>query len=149
MSDGKYIHFSVPFLWIRSCRCMHCTFVFTKLSNAGLFPDRRYRSGPLTGIPTISQIADAVITFYWHPSSYLWSQGNFNITKRRVWTCRVYSCLVMSNQRFLKIVCFRFPTNVPKKNRKYSFLKQNSLSNQNVLFQIQIFLDYIVMFCFC
>ncbi len=53
------------------------------------------------------------------------------------------------NQRFLKIVCFRFPTNVPKKNRIYSFLKQNSLSNQNVLFQILIFLDYIVMFCFC
>ncbi len=23
--------------------------------------------------------------------------------------------LVMSNQRFFKIVCFRFPTNVPKK----------------------------------
>ena len=44
--------------------------------------------------------------------------------------------LVMSNQRFLKIVCFRFPTNVPQKNRIYSFLKQNSLSNQNVLFQI-------------
>ncbi len=57
--------------------------------------------------------------------------------------------VVMSNQRFLKIVCFRFPTNVPKKNRIYSFFKQNLLSNQNVLFQIKIFLDYIVMFCFC
>ncbi len=44
--------------------------------------------------------------------------------------------IVMSNQRFLKIVCFRFPTNVPQKNRIYSFLKQNLLSNQNVLFQI-------------
>jgi hypothetical protein len=46
------------------------------------------------------------------------------------------SWVVMSNQRFLKIVCFRFPTNVPQKNRIYLFLKQNSLSNQNVLFQI-------------
>ncbi len=46
------------------------------------------------------------------------------------------SVLVMSNQRFLKIVSFRFPTNVPPKNRIYLFLKQNSLSNQNVLFQI-------------
>ncbi len=46
----------------------------------------------------------------------------------------------MSNQRFFKIVYFRFPTNVPKKNRIYPFLKQNSLSNQNVLFQISKFL---------
>jgi hypothetical protein len=45
-----------------------------------------------------------------------------------------WSWLVMSNQRFSKIVCFRFPTNVPPKNQIYSFLKQNSLSNQNVLF---------------
>ncbi len=37
--------------------------------------------------------------------------------------------LVMSKQRFLKIVCFHFPTNVPQKNRIYSFLKQNSFSN--------------------
>ncbi len=42
----------------------------------------------------------------------------------------------MSNQRFSKIVCFRFPTNVPKKIEYIRFLKQNSLSKQNVLFQI-------------
>ncbi len=41
--------------------------------------------------------------------------------------------IVMSNQRFLKISCFRFPNNIPQKNRIYSFLKQNSLSNQNIL----------------
>ncbi len=29
--------------------------------------------------------------------------------------------LDMSNQRFLKIVCFRFPTNVPKKNEYIRF----------------------------
>ncbi len=51
-------------------------------------------------------------------------------------TEEVASPVVMSNQRFLKIVCFRFPTNVPPKNRIYSFLRQNSLSNQNILFQI-------------
>ncbi len=49
------------------------------------------------------------------------------------------SKLVMSNQRFFKIVCFRFPTNAPKKNRIYSFLKQHSLSDQNVIFQISKF----------
>ncbi len=38
---------------------------------------------------------------------------------------------------FLKIVSFRFLL----KNRIYSFLKQNSLSNQNVLFQVSKFWD--------
>ena len=32
--------------------------------------------------------------------------------------------LVMSNQRFLKIVCFRFPTNVPKKSNIFVFEKK-------------------------
>ncbi len=44
--------------------------------------------------------------------------------------------VVMSNQRFWKIVCFRFPTNVPQKIEHIRFLKQNLLTIQNVLFQI-------------
>ncbi len=63
-------------------------------------------------------------------------QTNFSpCGKGKVYTVTA-SDLVMSNQRFLKIVCFRFPTNVPQKNRINLFLKQNSLSNQTVLFQI-------------
>ena len=40
-------------------------------------------------------------------------------TRHVVWGMRYVvrgTWLVMSNQRFFKIVCFRFPTNVPKKN---------------------------------
>ena len=47
--------------------------------------------------------------------------------------------VVMSNQRFFKIVCFRFPTNVPKKIEHIRFLKKNLVSNQNVLFEISKF----------
>ncbi len=46
------------------------------------------------------------------------------------------SLVVMSNQRFLKIESFRFPTFVKKKNRIYSFFKLNLLLNRKVFFQI-------------
>jgi hypothetical protein len=69
-----------------------------------------------------------LIYFYIYEQLY----NIYTYTTRRV----PLSLLVMSNQRFLKIVCFRFPTNIPQKNWIYSFLKENSLSKQNVLFQI-------------
>jgi hypothetical protein len=75
---------------------------------------------------------------------------------------RVQTRLVMSNQRFFEIVCFRFPTNVPPKNRIYSFFEtkfiigtKRSLSDLKIfgpkaigLFSFQIFLDTTKKFCF-
>ncbi len=49
------------------------------------------------------------------------------------------SSLVMSNQRFLKIVCFRFPTNVPKKNRMYSFWNKIRYRTKTFSFRSKIF----------
>ena len=53
----------------------------------------------------------------------------------------------MSNQRFFNIESFRFPTFVLK-NCIYSFLKQNSLSNPNIFFQISKFLIQKQVICF-
>ncbi len=64
--------------------------------------------------------------------------------------------LVMSNQRFFKIVCFRFPTNVPQKieyirflnkihcqTKTFSFRSQNFWSKSNRFFQFpNFFLDF-------
>ncbi len=47
--------------------------------------------------------------------------------------------VVMSNQRFLKIVCLRFPTNVPPKNRINSFLKQIHYRTKTFSFRSKIF----------
>ncbi len=60
----------------------------------------------------------------------------------------------MSNQRFFKIVCFRFPTNVPKKiehirlKKKFTIEPKRSLSQFKILepkafsfFSFQIFFD--------
>ncbi len=70
--------------------------------------------------------------------------------------CSLYSlpCLVMSNQRFFKIICFRFPTNVPKKiehirfwnkiyyrTKTFSFRFQNFRSKSIYFFSFQIFFE--------
>jgi hypothetical protein len=60
----------------------------------------------------------------------------------------------MSNQRFLKIVCFRFPTNVPKKieyicflnkihyqTKAFSFKSPNFWSKSNLLIQFSNFFE--------
>ncbi len=50
-----------------------------------------------------------------------------------------HSLLVMSNQRFLKIFCFRFPTDVPQKNRIFSFLKQIRYRTKTFSFSSKFF----------
>jgi hypothetical protein len=67
----------------------------------------------------------------------------------------------MSNQRFFKIVCFRFPTNVPKKTNisvfetKFIIEPKRSLSDLKIfgpkaidLFSFQIFFGDYKKFCF-
>ncbi len=47
--------------------------------------------------------------------------------------------LVMSNQRFFKIVCFRFPTNVPKKIEYIRFWKKIHYRTKTFSFRSQNF----------
>ncbi len=49
------------------------------------------------------------------------------------------SFLVMSNQRFLKIVCFRFPTNVPKKIEYIRFWNKIHCRTKTFYFGFKIF----------
>jgi hypothetical protein len=82
-------------------------------------------------------------------STRIWTriQGSFGSAKK-------VDKLVMSNQRFFKIVCFRFPTNVPKKieyfrflikilyrTKTFSFRSQNFLSKSNRFFQFPNFFE--------
>jgi hypothetical protein len=46
--------------------------------------------------------------------------------------------LVMSNQRFFKIVCFRFPTNVPKKIEHIRFWKKFIIEPKRFLSDFKI-----------
>ena len=45
----------------------------------------------------------------------------------------------MSNQRFFKIVCFRFPTNVPKKIEYIRFLNKIHCRTKRSLSDLKIF----------
>jgi hypothetical protein len=47
--------------------------------------------------------------------------------------------LVMSNQRFFKIVCFRFPTNVPKKSNIFVFSTKFIVEPKRSLSDLKIF----------
>jgi hypothetical protein len=45
----------------------------------------------------------------------------------------------MSNQRFFKIVCFHFPTNVPQKIEYIRFWKKNYYRTKTFSFRFQNF----------
>ncbi len=79
------------------------------------------------------------------------------------WPCSPCLILVMSNQRFFKIVCFRFPPNVPKKiefirfrnkiyyrTKMFSFRSPNFWTKSNWFVQFTNFFLRLqkVLFCF-
>jgi hypothetical protein len=59
------------------------------------------------------------------------------------------SLLVMSNQRYFKIVCFRFATNVPKKSNIFVFGTKFIVGSKRSLSVLKIFgPKEIDLFCF-
>ncbi len=65
-----------------------------------------------------------------------------HIEPQSTYVCRVQSCVLRSNVKptFFQDRLLSFSYKRSQKKRIYSFFKQNSLSNQNVLFQISKFL---------